>query len=104
MQRCVCSGPVGRCLRLNAWIFYELVKSKFCCGLNANRSYFDRLFGVTSPATQIVSRAAFRNLLKVGQNSCFRIPGGASATCCIYIVKFQGGANIQQGGANAPPP
>ena len=30
-----------------------------------------------------------------GQNSCFRIPEGASATCCtlqyIYIVKFQGG-------------
>ena len=43
----------------------------------------------------MVSRAAFRILLKGGQNSCFRIPGGASATCCtlqyIYIVKFQGG-------------
>ena len=57
-----------------------------------------------------IYRTAFRVLLKGGQNSCFRIPGGASATCCtlqyIYIVKFQGGGGGQTsskgGGANAP--
>ena len=36
-----------------------------------------------------------------GQNSCFRIPGGQALHAVqynIYIVKFQGGANLQQGG------
>ena len=42
-----------------------------------------------------------------GQNSCFRVPGGASATCCTiqYIYsKLSRGANIQQGGGGECPP
>ena len=47
-------------------------------------------------------RAAFRILLKGGQNSCFRIPGGASATCCslqyIYSKISRGGQTSSKGG------
>ena len=53
-----------------------------------------------------VFRAAFRILLKGGQNSCFRIPGGGGGQALHavhYIVKFQRGANIQQGGGKCPP-
>ena len=54
-------------------------------------------------------RAAFRILLKGGgQNSCFRIPGGASATCCtlqyIYSKISRGGKHSARGGGGGECP
>ena len=55
----------------------------------------------------IPGREAFRILLKGGKNSCFRIPGGASATCCtiqyIYSKISRGGKHPARGGECPPP-
>ena len=108
----MCIESRGRVRIVFSWASKDVILIHFLHALwsNFTRSVFSLAFG--SWKYGHIARAAFRILLKGGQNSCFRIPGGASATCCtiqyIYIVKFQGGANIQQGGggggANAPPP
>ena len=52
-----------------------------------------------------VVRATFRILLKGGQNSCFRIPGGASATCCtLQYSKISRGGQTSSKGGRMPPP
>ena len=51
--------------------------------------------------------ATFRIFLKVGKNSCFCIPGRASATCCtlqyIYSKISRGGKHPAKGGGGMPP-